>query len=511
MTTKIIRISANASKEDLCGLTYSIYEQLLELAEQEKRIIVSDLVFGGSFPPNSVKLKKRSDDAVITRDDSLKNMIADIILLLREDKAYRLLKYFVRTIYKAMNGVHSKNALGYSIQARAIIGMFFHGYILPAYAVWLTSDINELMEYSITSEPSDMEEYFMRTKRAGSEIPNVEIFEDLVRLRKDKKKYRNALLEIRKFIFRETLHEVYFLANEMNPEVDIGYIRNSPEKVSLLALRKKKSKECPSEWEMKKFLSKGEEGEVYRICCNENCDYVIKTVTKIEGDVDFAWNYVREKELWEEFYGLGMAPRLVESFIENSYPFVPAYYVFIMESMDVDLDTIMKKIENKNRADLLERIYTLVFSMIKKAHKNKLVHGDCHLGNFMLKATDSKIYNHLDELVDELEKKDSEVVKLLFIDFGCSISYKFTVEEILKVTNMMGIMPRLIELGCLDNVKQTPGNLLRALMYYDFWQSGYSVLLNGDSRNRNIKRIKTMFYEEMDSLKTKCRMVDTTM
>jgi hypothetical protein len=511
--SKVLRFSALGEKSDLCRISAEIYKQILDYSLTKRRLVISEI----DLHTKTVSLKIRGDNAFISQKQSLKDLIYDVIKILNREGAFRFLKYFLRIVYASgVLKIQPKTEIGYTIIARMITGLFFEGKIFPAYAVWLTSNISEMKDYVLQEDikgekappTKDRHEYFLR-----NEISKTMSYEDYLKKRKkNNKEYYDIELTLRRNAVRETLHELYFMAGTVSPKLNtkkIEFVRNPPESVSFIALRKGHKKICHQEWSMSKYISKGAEGSVYRACCGNDCGYVMKIVNKDPADFEFRESCNREKMMWEEFMKIGLAPRLLETYIEDSYESVPSYCVFLCEEMDISAQKIVDKILKKKDGGLLWRFYRLIFKIIERAHKYNLFHADSHLDNFMLKARDKRIYNNLDSLLNELEKENGEVV-MTYIDFGDSVSYELSKKEILRTLDIARITPRLIELGCLNEVKTrlTVDKIFRAIMYYDYYLAGQDILLEGNDEIKEVRKIKKLFLNRMNSLKTRCFLTE---
>lgn len=496
--SRILRFSAYAQKTDLCRISADIYQKIFESSRAKKRLIIKEIILSKEIHPRSVSLKIRNDEDTfkVSQKQSLKELINDVVIILNAEGAFRFLKYFLRITFVYRDKFQLKTESEYAINARAIAGLFFRGEIFPAYAVWLITSNNEMENYVLPADilgkkaplMKDRHEYFLRDK-----ISKKLLYEDYLKTRrKNNKKYYETELRLRRTATKETLHELYFMAKTINPKLDIKnieYFRNTPEGILFRS---------PQEYSMNEYIAKGEEGTVYRACCGNDCEYIIKIVNKDPADFAFRESCEREKMLWEEFMKIGLAPRLIETYIEDSYPF---YCIFVSEAMDTSCENILVKILKKKDWKLLERFYRLIFGIIEKSHKNNLFHADSHLDNFMLKAKDKKIYNDLDRLLNELENGE---VMMTYIDFGDSVSYDLPKKEILRTLEMSGVIHRLIDLGC----STSSNKLFKAIMYYDYYMAGQEMLFEEDNKVKEVRNIKKLFLNKMDSLKTECQLIE---
>jgi hypothetical protein len=556
-TLDILKFSAFSDKSDLCKATADIYDQLLQLSRKKECTIVSRVELYEEGGKVKVLLKFRGNNYYQSREKCLNEIIKDVIGFLKNEGAYRLLKYFARTIHKHFQLKHNKS--GYMLEIRTIVGLYFRGQIVPEYAVWMTSDIVELSGYALKADnlvhddrdtyyeddeigepPPKREriEYFMKYFKKRGHIEYNKLYNKILKLRgENKKKYLDIEFNIRTNAVIETLNELYLMIRTTYPNFDINkniksmkFVEKRPEKISFSLLRRKQNARCPSEWFMKNYIAGGTEGPVYGTCCDKDCEYVTKVVTfkspkkPSSGDddikeyykeyvteKDFIDNCKRVKKVWMEFFKEGLAPRLFEMRIEKGakkYPNeIQPYCTFVSEKMNKDAGDIIDKLIKKEEWRLLERFYTQIFLLIKKAHDKRLVHGDCHSGNIMIKA-DEGLFKDLEKLIEELET-GSKKVKMVFIDFGGSISYKFKRKEILDMILYqagIGIEDMLKKLKCFKMVGMedlSHDEIMRAIEYYDYHEAVRDILTG--YKNRNVLNILKMFFSEMKKLKTKCK------
>jgi hypothetical protein len=538
----ILIFSAFSDKSLLCQVTADIYKQLLKLSLKKECTIIGTI----SLQENEGKVKaflrtRGNRYYYFSKEKCLNKMIEDVILFLKREGTYRLLKYFARTVYKHFRLKH-KTRLGHMLEVKTIIGLYFRGIIVPAYAVWITSDIVKLSEYAlqadnlvdndrdtyyeddVVSEPPPKRErieYFMRYNK------KIHDYGKFLKLREEKsREYLDIEFKLRTDAIMETLNELYFMIRKADPNFGIKsmeIVDKRPENISFSFLRKGRNNYCPSEWSFENYLGGGIEGPVYGTCCEKDCEYATKIVKfrpKEEDYIDidkknFIENCKRVREVWIEFFKAGLAPRLFETRIEKGNKKyrdeIRPYFISVSEKMDVDANHIVNDLIDNERWDLLEKFYAQIFLLIKKAHDNGLIHGDCHLGNIMIKVNDKRLLKNIERLIGELENKKSGV-KMVFIDFGGSISYKFSRERIFDIIleqAEIGLNELLEKLKCFKRVGRNLSydGIKRALEFYDYyWIVKQEIWRESKYKNRHVINIRKMFLNEMKQLKTNCKV-----
>lgn len=500
-----------------------ILEKINQSSDSGKRTRINNILI---LPSGQLQIETKKDKESEYPEEIRTNMINDVITNLKYDGAFRFLKHFTRMAFSYKHQQHPKTKLEFLLEMRIILSLFYQGKIFPAYAVWEINNLNDFQQKFTLMNPyvpsgssgvvdilpprSEKEEYFLRIPR----IPNLS-YDDFIALRKSNiKKYFSIELQIRRFAVSETLDELYLLIQKTNPSIDIHEFREleqrtrgTPENVSLFLLNKGNS-DCKSDWVLRDYISRGVTGATNEICCENNCDYIMKVTTrKYSNDSDFIDACRRERAMWTIFDHHNLAPHLldeiyIEEAQENSA--LTPYCIFIAERMDVTVSTIVDKILKAHRNDLLARLYEQLYNLIVKAHDSELIHGDCHLNNIMLKSDDKRIYDNLDKLLDNLEE---EKVQMKFIDFGGSITVRESKLNVNKTIIRLDIPRRLRKLGCVRDAADFYTNMIYdVLKYYDFYIASYVILFGDFEKNKNIENVKQLFVDRMNSLRTNCEM-----
>ena len=203
--------------------------------------------------------------------------------------------------------------------------------------------------------------------------------------------------------------------DSLESEIKGKHIIAKPEGIffSLDPIRSPDSRsKCPSGWTIKSFLGKGTFGKVFTTCCEKKCGYVVK-ISELRTD----WmrsSARKEFCIWKSIQGLGLSPKLIDAHIEKNYS------MFIMEVMTGDIMYLMEKYPSK---ELLELIINKVGNILSTLHKNEIIHGDTHYGNFMYKVADDKIPKNVIKAIE------SGKIKIKVIDFGQSTTFELEIQE----------------------------------------------------------------------------------
>lgn len=135
---------------------------------------------------------------------------------------------------------------------------------------------------------------------------------------------------------------------------------------------------------------RGEYGKVYEVCCNSDCNYIVKIQSA-------EWNdeVLNEIKVHKEFEKLGVGIPLIEAYIceeHGSYMIMEKRnatleeYIKGMIILKLDADFIIKQIN---------RIEETIKEFIKKAHSHGLVHDDLHPNNIMLNIMNDNTYSDI--------------------------------------------------------------------------------------------------------------------
>ncbi len=146
---------------------------------------------------------------------------------------------------------------------------------------------------------------------------------------------------------------------------------------------------CPTDkwYVLNRIGEKSSYGEVWKACCENNCQYVLKFISTERTNRDDDDNYkpftkqdiINEINLQKKCADLGLCPAIYDSWLCGSGG------VIIMPSLQITARRLI--ISNMNDIKVLLEILDNIYNLVDKLHKNKLYHGDMHLNNIMIKAS----------------------------------------------------------------------------------------------------------------------------
>lgn len=163
-------------------------------------------------------------------------------------------------------------------------------------------------------------------------------------------------------------------------------------------LSKKNEKTC--KWEKNIMVGRGQMGEAYSVCCDQDCNYIFKRIQFKEKDS--VQSFISEVKLQDSFNKKGMAPRIIVACYCNHEG------VILMEKVQLVSD-YLKDNPGVNRSELKSKYVKKYRELLKSG----LVHNDTNQGNVAI----------------SLDGKTP-----MFIDFG--LSYKkdnLTEDEIVNI------------------------------------------------------------------------------
>jgi serine/threonine protein kinase len=163
--------------------------------------------------------------------------------------------------------------------------------------------------------------------------------------------------------------------------------------------------ECLEKWELLKRI--GEEStyaEVWIVCCNGNCDYVLKYLP-YEND-NTKEGIIEELNVQNKCSELDLCPKIADAWLCDEGGAI------VMEIFQVTIANLLLQY----KSDVVRNIILAnVIAMLDKLHYHGFYHGDAHLNNFMVKEEKIEKGNYTEE-----EKYNLKNYKYYFIDFGKS-------------------------------------------------------------------------------------------
>jgi hypothetical protein len=341
-------------------------------------------------------------------------------------------------------------------------------------------------------------EYYEKESATGPPLPPWDLYvnlnEKIPEQEKNKKEitFKLASRYISRFFFylwsyricfrgKESLEKFKFLGDRSTSLLhqDVFALADSP---------KGQISECKSEWIIHSYLGEGSFGEVFRACCEKNCEYAIKIVKP--GNELTPFLEKREIAMWKKVQELDLCPRLVEYYHHKgvNHPKHPEedYFILVMEACDMSIKYAMTNIINTERNDVIRRdLRKLIFEKIRdillKLHSNNIAHSDAHFENYMLKCNNKEVFKSAGLLFQAIQNGQCQVK---IIDFGYTTTLELLNTEFdSEIRRLFPIInsKRLFSIGCLpDKYVKQPLNdplfisqdrgkkLFDILCFYDF-------------------------------------------
>lgn len=155
------------------------------------------------------------------------------------------------------------------------------------------------------------------------------------------------------------------------------------------------------DWNRKKFIGQGNYGKVWELCCDNDCDFVMK-IQKEPKNID------KEIAIQNKAASAGLALPIIDSWKTRD-----GKYVIIMEKLDGSVVDLLYKLEINDK----EKVAIKLIKMLIKLHCIHIIHGDINGGNIMYKK------------LKDNKKFDIRDYKFYFIDFGLSKYYSNKVDN----------------------------------------------------------------------------------
>jgi len=136
------------------------------------------------------------------------------------------------------------------------------------------------------------------------------------------------------------------------------------------------------EWVKREEIGHGQKGVVYSICCNDNCNYIIKVI-KFEKNTDKD-AFLNEVNIQQQFYNYGFAPRIIAAC------YCKHEGVIVMEKVQL-LGSYLESIPSDQRRkiwDDLNRKYVEKYKYMLT--EKELIHNDTNPGNIALSLDGKK-------------------------------------------------------------------------------------------------------------------------
>jgi serine/threonine protein kinase len=254
-------------------------------------------------------------------------------------------------------------------------------------------------------------------------------------------------------------------------------------------------------------------GKVYKMCCNGNCDYILKVMQHgvlelgpgeiIDINEDTIQN---EVTMQVEFNKYNLAPKLLDAYSCGNSSYI------IMEKMNYDVFGLIEQIVDYNFSNnykllLVTAIIGKTVALLDRAHFYHLLHQDSHLENFMINTDQRAIsaLSILDETIQEQFDEDqidhiaSQMIEKIksggknFDEMETSILYLYKFinnkepksERAIRtfIEEYINDYEETLKAICQDVSSISKYLKLDTMKFIDF---GFSVKLQGDIENDDI-------------------------
>jgi hypothetical protein len=182
------------------------------------------------------------------------------------------------------------------------------------------------------------------------------------------------------------------------------------DKIKQLENLNEAEKSC--KWERKTSIGSGTSGEAFSVCCNENCNYIVKVI-KFTGK-NTKETFINEVKLQHEFYNKGFAPRILVACSCSHEG------VILMEKV-----TLLGEYLENNKLINKDKIKKMYTDKYREVLKSGLVHNDTNPGNIAISLDG----------------------KPLMIDFGLSLKKELTPSSIKAEVDELGMSLDLVFKG----------------------------------------------------------------
>lgn len=168
-------------------------------------------------------------------------------------------------------------------------------------------------------------------------------------------------------------------------------------------VRKKlvENRTCKVEWELLNEVGvRGAHGQVWSVCCENDCQHVLKYMPYEDNDKDAILN---EIVVQQKCASLGLCPLVEDAWLcdDGGAMVMTMYQITARQLLLAYTDP-----------EIRNRILDSIISLVQSLHANGMYHGDLHLDNIMINS--KKILPVLDEMINY----ENSEYKFYFIDFG---------------------------------------------------------------------------------------------
>jgi tRNA A-37 threonylcarbamoyl transferase component Bud32 len=177
----------------------------------------------------------------------------------------------------------------------------------------------------------------------------------------------------------------------------------------------KKIKKEKCRWDKRNEIGSGKHGTAYSVCCNEDCNYIVKVINFEKKNKDKKIkSFIDEANIQTKFHSHGMAPRvIVACYCDHEG-------VILMDKVQLLQDYLVEH-PNANRSYIKNKYLAAYKNLLEKG----LIHGDTNPGNIALSLDGSKPM-FIDFGLSKEKKLDEDDIKQELHEFDMSLELVFT-------------------------------------------------------------------------------------
>jgi serine/threonine protein kinase len=162
---------------------------------------------------------------------------------------------------------------------------------------------------------------------------------------------------------------------------------------------------CETDWKITGEIgTDGTYGEVWSVCCRQDCRYVAKYMPYDDGvRQNKLQDIIKEIDTHQLCATKGLCPYIYDAWLSSNGG------VMVMKMYDMTVRQLLLQFRDLNvRNDILANVITL----LDKLHSYGIYHGDLHLDNIMVSYTPSHLSVGITKEYNDMD------YKYYFIDFG---------------------------------------------------------------------------------------------
>jgi serine/threonine protein kinase len=189
-------------------------------------------------------------------------------------------------------------------------------------------------------------------------------------------------------------------------------------------------------------LGSGKYGCTFQVCCNGDCNFVVKIVPITTSAVE---QKMQREVHMQKMFGTS-APEVTDAFICNNN----AYIVMAKKDMTIEGFVSMLKNMGKSTSEIMQQIDNIeaeVKTIVKEAHAKGLLHGDLHRENIML------------NLLKNAEGQPVAWTNIQLIDFGKSKQLKPNDEDLKEEADGIRMTFNLLRNFAKEPISRGPPSL----------------------------------------------------